>query len=70
MEPRDLFDEPSGPLCSQVRGDNPRITNDREDISTLLRSNTSILGLVEEAGVESGAIGSIDFGVTSVIGGG
>ena len=69
MEPRAPLGGASSNLRSQVSSDNANIMSGRDNAATLLQNNTSILGLVEEAGVPSGAVGPTARGASLAIGG-
>ena len=56
-------------LRSQVSSDNATIMRTRDNVASLLQNDASILGLVEEAGVPSGAVGPTARGVSSASGG-
>ena len=70
MEPRaPLGVAGSTTLRSQVSSDNATIMRTRDNAASLLQNDASILGLVEEAGVPSGAVGPTARGVSSASGG-
>ena len=73
LEPRDPLGEPSGgPLCLQVGAENNRGGGNRSgrvDASSVVRDNTVISGIVEDAGVLDGAVEPVARAVSSVVGG-
>ena len=73
MEPRGpLGDNNDVPLRSQVGAENNRDSGNgsgRTNASSVIRDNTLITGIVQDAGVIDGAVGPVATAVTSVIGG-
>ena len=73
LEPRDPRGENTGvPLCSQVGAENNRVgvnRSGRVNASSVIRDNSSMLGIVEDAGVLDGDVGPVATAVTSVVGG-
>ena len=69
MEPRNPLGQTGAPLRSQVRDENRRNRSDRPTAASVIRNNASLVGLVEDAGVQSNASGIVARGVGAAISG-
>ena len=67
MEPRNPLGATAAPLRSQVRTENAAANSNRTNASTVLHEGAGIVGIVEDAGVESNVAALVSNGVTAAI---
>ena len=71
MEPRNPLGETNAPLRSQVRAENPVVLRNSHvtNPSSMLREGSSIVGIVEDAGVQSNVARLVSNGVGAAVAG-